>query len=586
LVGVVQLQLDRITQDLLDKNHITTQQIERLTTRGVKSDALLETLTRVGAVSANFVKRFIVEQIRTGRYELSVIHQYTFLSEHDVLKYLAEVMNYPFIDLDSVDLDYRLAEKAPYNQLKRAVAIPISQNEMHVTVVFSDPLNVDAQEMLQRIYPRKPLSIAVATSKQIEAYLMKMELKDSVKELVTNIRNELNSIGSAEEQQEASSILQLIDVVLKTTIHSRSSDIHIEPTEKNCVVRGRIDGALTEIFIFDKDIYPPMASRLKLLANLDIAEKRKPQDGRFSANVGDKEFDFRISTLPILYGESIVMRVLDKTKALVKLEEAGMDSASYQKLHTALKTPFGVILVTGPTGSGKTTTLYGALNELRSVTEKVITVEDPVEYRMNLIQQVQVNPKVGLSFADALRSILRQDPDKIMIGEIRDHETLEIAIKAALTGHLVISTLHTNDAVSAIPRMADMGIEPYLISGAVVAIQAQRLVRKICPHCKEDAKLPANLVDEYKEYIPDHAAFKIGTGCRECSGTGYQGREMICEVLPISEELSSMIAKEASKVELLEQADKEGFQNMFKNGMQKAAEGITTFDEILRVAKQ
>lgn len=580
------MQLDRITQDLLDKNHITTQQIERLTSRGVKPDVLLETLTRVGAVSANFVKRFIVEQIRTGRYELSVIHQYTFLSEHDVLKYLAEVMNYPFIDLDSVDLDYRLAEKAPYNQLKRAVAIPISQNEMHVTVVFSDPLNVDAQEMLQRIYPRKPLSIAVATSKQIEAYLMKMELKDSVKELVASIRNELNSIGSAEEQQEASSILQLIDVVLKTTIHSRSSDIHIEPTEKNCVVRGRIDGALTEIFIFDKDIYPPMASRLKLLANLDIAEKRKPQDGRFSANVGDKEFDFRISTLPILYGESIVMRVLDKTKALVKLEEAGMDSASYQKLHTALKTPFGVILVTGPTGSGKTTTLYGALNELRSVTEKVITVEDPVEYRMNLIQQVQVNPKVGLSFADALRSILRQDPDKIMIGEIRDHETLEIAIKAALTGHLVISTLHTNDAVSAIPRMADMGIEPYLISGAVVAIQAQRLVRKICPHCKEDAKLPENLVEEYKEYIPDHATFKIGAGCRECSGTGYQGREMICEVLPISEQLSSMIAKEASKVELLEQADKEGFQNMFKNGMLKAAEGITTFDEILRVAKQ
>ena len=426
----------------------------------------------------------------------------------------------------------------------------------------------------------------MATSKQIEAYLMKMEIKDSVKDLVANIRKELNSIGSAEEQQEASSILQLIDVVLKQTIHSRSSDIHIEPTEKNCVVRGRIDGSLTEIFIFDKDIYPPLASRLKLLANLDIAEKRKPQDGRFSANVGEREYDFRISTLPILYGESIVMRVLDKTKALVKLEEAGMDAASYKKLHTALQTPFGVILVTGPTGSGKTTTLYGALNELRSVTEKVITVEDPVEYRMNLIQQVQVNPKVGLSFADALRSILRQDPDKIMIGEIRDHETLEIAIKAALTGHLVISTLHTNDAISAIPRMVDMGIEPYLISGAVVAIQAQRLVRKICVHCSEDAKLPNSLLEEYKNYIPDHPTFKEGKGCRECSGTGYQGREMICEVLPISEELSSMIAKESSKTDMMEQAIKDGFQNMFSNGILKAAQGVTTFDEILRVAKQ
>jgi len=583
LVG--EIQLDRITQDLLDKNHITNQQIERLTSRGVKPDNLLETLTRVGAVSANFVKRFIVEQIRLGRYELGIIKQYTFMSEAETLKYLSEVMNYPYIDLDSVDLDYRLAERAPFAQLKKAMAIPISQTDLNITVVFSDPLDVNAQEMLQRIYPRKPLSIAVATSKQIEAYLLKMEIKDSVKELVANIRQELNSIGSAEEQQEASSILQLIDVVLKSTINSRSSDIHIEPTEKNCVVRGRIDGALTEIFIFDKDIYPPMASRLKLLANLDIAEKRKPQDGRFSAHVGNREYDFRISTLPILYGESIVMRVLDKEKALVKLEEAGMDAESYKKLHHALKTPYGVILVTGPTGSGKTTTLYGALNELRSVAEKVITVEDPVEYRMNLIQQVQVNPKVGLTFADALRSILRQDPDKIMIGEIRDHETLEIAIKAALTGHLVISTLHTNDAISAIPRMSDMGIEPYLISGAVVAIQAQRLVRKICIHCKEDAKLPENLLEQYQHLIPDHPTFKEGKGCRECSGTGYQGREMICEVLPISEELSTMIAKEASKTEMMEQALKEGFQNIFANGMLKAAEGVTTFEEILKVAK-
>jgi len=583
LVG--EIQLDRITQDLLDKNHITTQQVERLTSRGVKPDDLLETLTRVGAVSANFVKRFIVEQIRLGRYELGIIKQYDFMSEAETLKHLAEVMNYPYIDLDSVDLDYRLAERAPFAQLKKAMAIPISQTDLNITVVFSDPLDVNAQEMLQRIYPRKPLSIAVATSKQIEAYLLKMEIKDSVKELVASIRQELNSIGSAEEQQEASSILQLIDVVLKSTINSRSSDIHIEPTEKNCVVRGRIDGALTEIFIFDKDIYPPMASRLKLLANLDIAEKRKPQDGRFSAHVGSREYDFRISTLPILYGESIVMRVLDKEKALVKLEEAGMDNASYKKLHQALKTPYGVILVTGPTGSGKTTTLYGALNELRSVTEKVITVEDPVEYRMNLIQQVQVNPKVGLTFADALRSILRQDPDKIMIGEIRDHETLEIAIKAALTGHLVISTLHTNDAISAIPRMSDMGIEPYLISGAVVAIQAQRLVRKICVHCKEDAQLPTNLLEQYKHLIPDHPTFKEGKGCRECSGTGYQGREMICEVLPISEELSSMIAKEASKADMMEQALKEGFQNIFANGILKAAEGVTTFEEILKVAK-
>ena len=577
--------MDRITLDLLEKRHISQQQIDRLTSRGVKEDTLLETLTKVGAISVNFVKRFVVEQIRVGRYELSIIDQYTILEEKAILEHLAEVMEFTFVDLDSIDMDYRIAERVPLNQLKKFGALPISQDDLNVNVVFSDPLNIEAQESVQRLFPRKPIHIAVATRKQIDAYLFKIELKDSVKELVHNIRTELSTIGSAEEQQEASSILQLIDVVLKATIKGRSSDIHVEPTEKNCVVRGRIDGKLTEIFIFDKDIYPPLASRVKLLANLDIAEKRKPQDGRFSANVAGKEYDFRISTLPILYGESIVMRVLDKEKALVKLEDAGMDETSYKKLHKALLSPFGIILVTGPTGSGKTTTLYGALNEIRSVEEKVITVEDPVEYRMNLIQQVQVNAKVGLSFADALRSILRQDPDKIMIGEIRDQETLEIAIKAALTGHLVISTLHTNDAVSAIPRMGDMGIEPYLISGAVVAIQAQRLVRKICTHCVVDASIPENLIEKYKKLIPAGTIFKEGEGCRECNGTGYMGREMICEVLPISEEISSMIAKEAPKEDIVNCALEEGFENMFQNGLRKAVEGITTFDEILKVTK-
>jgi general secretion pathway protein E len=577
--------MDRITYDLLEKNHISQQQIDRLISRGVQNDTILETLTKVGAVSLNFIKRFIVENIRTGAYELSIIKNYHFIDEPSILHLLAESLELAFIDLDSIDMDYRLVEKIPTAQLKRYNALPISQDDMYVLVAFSDPLNIEAQESIQRLFPRKSVKVAVSTEKQIQAYLFKIELKDSVKELVTNIRNELRSIGSVEEQQEASSILQLIDVILKACIKARSSDIHIEPTEKNCVVRGRIDGKLTEIFIFDRDIYPPLASRLKLLANLDIAERRKPQDGRFSALVMEAEFDFRISTLPILYGESIVMRILDKTKALVKLEESGMDQASYKKLIKSLEAPFGIILVTGPTGSGKTTTLYGALNELRNVEDKVITVEDPVEYRMNLIQQVQVNPKVGLSFADALRSILRQDPDKIMIGEIRDHETLEIAIKAALTGHMVISTLHTNDAISAITRMSDMGIQPYLISGAVVAIQAQRLVRKICVHCKKETDIPASLREEYSKFIPAGTVFHAGMGCKECNGSGYMGREMICEVLVISEEISSMIARGASKDDIFKQANEEGFMGMFENGMNKAIQGVTTIDEILKVAK-
>jgi general secretion pathway protein E len=301
--------------------------------------------------------------------------------------------------------------------------------------------------------------------------------------------------------------------------------------------------------------------------------------------VGDREFDYRISTLPTLYGESIVMRILDKQKALVKLEEAGMDEANYAKFIKALHVPYGIILVTGPTGSGKTTTLYGALNELRNTEDKVITVEDPVEYRMNLIQQVQVNPKIGLTFAAALRSILRQDPDKIMIGEIRDQETLEIAIKAALTGHLVISTLHTNDSISAITRMSDMGIPEYLISSAVVAIQAQRLVRKICPHCKVETEAPATALGELGDLIPPNSKFYKGSGCKECNMSGYIGREMISEVLSISEEISSLIAKGALIDQIKEQALKEGFVGMLKNGIDKALEGKTSLDEVLKVAR-
>jgi general secretion pathway protein E len=577
--------MDRITKDLLANGSIMQSQVDRLLAKGLSSDLILRDITLSGFMTMDRLIRFIVEQIRNGVYQLSIIDNYDYIGEKEVLQKLSIELELLFLDLDSIDMDYKLTDRIPLAQLKKYSALPVSQDDMSVTIAFGDPLNIEAQEAIQRLFPKKIIRIAIAPKKQIQSYLFKVELKDSVKGLIGKIRDELNSINSIEEQQEASSILLLIDVILKACIRGRASDIHIEPTEKNCVVRARVDGKLAEIFIFEKDIYPPLASRLKLLANLDIAEKRKPQDGRFSTAVGDREYDFRISTLPILYGESIVMRVLDKEKALVKLEDAGMDTLSYDKLLKGLKEPFGIILVTGPTGSGKTTTLYGALNELRNVEDKVITVEDPVEYRMNLIQQVQVNTKVGLSFAASLRSILRQDPDKIMIGEIRDQETLEIAIKAALTGHMVISTLHTNDSISAIPRMVDMGIEHYLISGALVAIQAQRLVRKICSKCKVVEKIPASILEELGDLVPENAIFYKGKGCKECNETGYMGREMICEVLNVTEALSSLIAKGASKDVMLEQAIKDGFIGIFQNGVQKALDGITSIEEVLRVAK-
>lgn len=577
--------MDRITSDLLANGSIMKSQVDRLIAKGIDTNLILRDITLSGFMTMDRLVRFIIDKIQSGEYDLSIIDNYDYIQEKDVLTKLAQKQNLQFLDLDSIDMDYKLTAKASLSQLKKYKALPVSEDELSITVAFCDPLNLEAQEAIQRLFSHKPLKVAVATKKQIESYLFKVELKDSVKGLVKKIRDELNSISSIDEQQEASSILLLIDVILNACIKSRASDVHIEPTEKNCVVRTRIDGKLTEIFIFEKDIYPPLASRLKLLSNLDIAEKRKPQDGRFSTIVGSKEYDFRISTLPILYGESIVMRVLDKQKALVKLEESGMDPHSYGKFIKALKTPYGIILVTGPTGSGKTTTLYGALNELRNIEDKIISVEDPVEYRMNLIQQVQVNPKVGLTFAVALRSILRQDPDKIMIGEIRDSETLEIAIKAALTGHLVISTLHTNNSISAITRMIDMGVPSYLISGSLVAIQAQRLVRKICPHCKMEEKVSATTLEELNHLVPDGSKFYTGVGCKECNGTGYMGREMICEVLSVNEKLTSLIAKGASIETMHAQAVEDGFIGLFENGINKALEGITSLEEVLRVAK-
>lgn len=577
--------MDKITQDLFSSGHINEIQMERIRSRGVAEEHLLETLVKVSVISANFLKRFVVEQLKKGHYHISILEDYPFINKTSLLSYLAETLNMDFIDLDSIDIDYRLAERISLAQLIKAEAMPLSEDDAHYNIALADPMNIVSKELVQRLFPRKPIKIVIASQNQISSYLNKLEIKHSVKGLVTDIRNEMANTGMGKDEEESSSILKLIEVILRQAINSRGSDIHIEATEINCVVRTRIDGHLQEIFIFDKDIYPPLVSRIKLLSNLDIAEKRKPQDGRFSSLVGNREFDFRISTLPILTGESIVLRVLDKNNVLIKLEDSGMSKTNYQKLLKGLKAPYGIVLVTGPTGSGKTTTLYGALNELRNPEEKIITVEDPVEYRMNLVQQVQVSDKVGLTFASALRSILRQDPDKIMIGEIRDQETLRIAIQAALTGHLVISTLHTNDAISAITRIADMGIESYLISGAIVAIQAQRLVRKICPSCKENYEPIQSVLEEVKEYLPDDPQFYRGKGCKECSGTGFRGREMLSEVLTVTEKLSTLIANEASKDELLEQALKDGFKEMIANGVEKVIEGKTTIEEVLKVAK-
>ncbi len=577
-----------LTEQMVRDGIVTKEDLAKLVRRRPPLKITLANMISENIVDVKKIEDYIAKKVRSGMIPFSRLKELENegVNLEPVIRKVAEELHIQYVDLDEKEIDVQLFSRVPYNQLLRYHAIPVEETDLSVLVVFEDPLDMGAQDALQRLFPRKPIQVATSLPRKIMEVLQRMEVSESLKEYVDDIRRDLKEGGSEKEEGESPAVLKLIDLIFKNAVIKRASDIHIEATEKNCIVRDRIDGMLTQSFVFDKDIFSPLASRIKLLANLDIAEKRKPQDGRITTQVAGREFDFRVSTLPTLLGESIVLRILDKSKVLVKLEEAGMSEFCYNRFTEAIKAPYGIVLVTGPTGSGKTTTLYGALNAIKDVKDKIITVEDPVEYQMPGIQQVQVNPHAGLTFAAALRSILRQDPDKIMIGEIRDTETLRIAIQAALTGHLVLSTLHTNDAISAVTRIIDMGIESYLVSGALVAIQAQRLVRKICPHCKATEVLTPHVMEEIRPYIKvEHPVFYHGTGCKECNNTGYLGREMISEVLPISDKLSRMIAADASKEQLTEQAMKEGFVTMFEDGIHKALAGETTVEEIFRVAR-
>ncbi|HHO65924.1 MAG TPA: type II/IV secretion system protein, partial [Epsilonproteobacteria bacterium] len=487
----------KLIEMMLDEDLITKDAISALVKSRPPKKISFANLIAEKMIDLHSVEIFLAKKIRHGVISLRHLEKIEGIDITPIMEEVAKSLNVEYIDLDDIEIDMKLFSKIPYKQLIKYNVIPIEENDFNILVVFDDPLDMEAQDAIQRLFPKKPIKIAIAKPQSIHKHLQRMEINESIKGLVEDIRRDLNQEDSYEEtNDESPAVLKLIEIILKSAIYIGASDIHIEATEKSCVIRERVDGMLRQSFTFDKDIFHPLASRMKLLSNLDIAEKRKPQDGRFSTTVSQKDFDFRVSTLPTIYGESIVLRILDKTKAMIKLEDAGMSKFCFDRFSEAIQVPYGIVLVTGPTGSGKTTTLYGALNAIKDVKDKIITVEDPVEYQMSGLQQVQVRANVGLSFAAALKSILRQDPDKIMIGEIRDQETLRIAIQAALTGHLVLSTLHTNDAISAVTRILDMGIEEYLVSGALVAIQAQRLVRKICTHCRKETVLPDTLLKD------------------------------------------------------------------------------------------
>ncbi len=578
----------RIGDRLIEAGLINEEQLQQALTEQkslTKRKKIVRVLVDLGLLDENNLLEFFVEECKRGKLNLDSIIEDFPASEIDILILVGQKMDMDFVNIEDETIDMQLVESVPFHTIKKHFAFPFKESEKEYHVALVDPFDITIKDAFTRTLRKKPTKYHIAPKEGIVKIISRLELNDSIRELIAKVRREIKAGADVDITNEESSITKLIEVIFETAVKQKASDVHIEANEGNCIVRSRIDGVLVESFIFEKDLYPPLSSRIKLLANLDIAERRKPQDGRFSQKLLGREFDFRISTLPIITGESIVSRILDKSKVLVKLEELGISELNYGRLQKCIKSPYGIMFITGPTGSGKTTTLYAALNAIKGVGHKIITVEDPVEYQMGLIQQVMVNEKAGLTFASALRSILRQDPDIIMIGETRDQETLRIAIQSALTGHLVFSTLHTNDAISGVTRLLDMGLESFFIGSALAGIEAQRLVRRICPHCKYEEDLPAAILEEIEHLLPEEYKFFKSHGCKVCNMSGYSGRELITEVLIATEPIKKLIINNAPKRDIEEEAQREGFISMFEDGIRKALGGLTSLEEVYRVAK-
>ena len=513
------------------------------------------------------------------------------ISEDQLLSFMAKELDLPYVKISDYLIDPKIVKVVPEKLARRYVVIPLFKVLDTLTIAMADPLNFYALEDIEiktKCSLNKVLAAEADILTAIDKYYgtgveaMEDVIKD-LKDISLEEEKTKEDISLSQLQQEAEDvpIVKLVNSFIAQAINQRASDVHVEPYENDLRIRYRIDGVLYEVASPPKSLQSAIISRLKILCQLDIAERRLPQDGRFRIHLKDKFIDIRLSTLPTIFGEKIVMRLLDKGNLALDLEDLGLGEKMLADFETAIESPYGMVLVTGPTGSGKTTTLYSALNKVNSTRENIITVEDPVEYRIHGINQVQVQPKIGLTFAAGLRSILRQDPDIVMVGEIRDLETAEIAIRAALTGHLVFSTLHTNDAISTLARLIDMGIEPFLVASAVNMVIAQRLLRKICPDCKKEYTPPKELVKtiEEKFSLKDTKFFK-GAGCKNCNNTGYRGRIGVYEVLPITDQIRDMIITRKTPEEIEKVARGQGFLSLAEAALLKVQRGITTFEEV------
>ena len=499
-----------------------------------------------------------------------------------------EILGISQIKLDRLDPD--LLKLVPEPMIRKYKLLPYRKEGNLLTVVMADTSNILAIDDLRLLTGCKIEPV------QMDKFLIEETIRknfsipevDSIfDDFELTTEQQASETVVLEEEVDEAPVVRLINSIFIQAIEQKASDIHIEPAENYVRVRYRIDGILQEVMTLPKRIRSAMVSRVKIMANMDIAEKRAPQDGRIMLKLGSQEFDLRVSTLPTVYGEKIVTRLLDKGGMKnFRLENVGFDQQSLSVFREALKSSYGMLLITGPTGSGKTTTLYAALNEINTVEKNIITVEDPVEYLLDGINQTQVNPKARMTFAAGLRAILRQDPDVILVGEIRDSETAEIAVKAATTGHLVLSTLHTNDAAGAFTRLVDMGIEPFLVASSVLGSVAQRLVRLICPNCRQSYEPEPDSPERL--FIGASPEQKLtlyrGSGCNECRNSGYRGRIAIVEVLPMSSELRSLILNKATTDEIKHQGQLAGMVTLRMDGIQKALKGLTTIEEVMRVA--
>ena len=518
-----------------------------------------------------------------------------FISEDDITSFLSRQYGVPSINLSHFEIDATVIKLIPSEIAQKHQVIPINRTGNVLTVAMADPSNIFAIDDIKFMtgFKVEPVVAAETSIKNsINKYydsagLVEDIMKGFDDKDVEALREEDDNVNAAElgKAAEDAPVVKLVNLILTDAIKKGASDIHIEPYEKSFRVRYRVDGMLYDVMQPPLRLKAAITSRIKIMAQLDIAERRLPQDGRIKIKMAGKEMDYRVSTLPTLFGEKVVMRLLDKGNLQLDMTKLGFSPETLTDFETGLLMPFGMVLVTGPTGSGKTTTLYSALNRLNTVDTNIMTAEDPVEFNLPGINQVQTKAEIGLTFAAALRSFLRQDPDVIMVGEIRDYETAEIAVKAALTGHLVLSTLHTNDAPGTISRLLNMGVEPFLVSASCNVIVAQRLARRVCQGCKEIVAVPPQAMMSVGFSPEDAKTFKPckGKGCQTCNDTGYKGRVALYEVMLIKDNIKEAILQGASSIELRELGRKNGMLTLREAGLQKIREGMTTVEEVLRV---